>query len=105
MNENVRYAWATALESGRYKQGRGALNRDGACCVLGVLCELAASAGVVQRTEARWDYIKYDDNVAHLPESVRIWAGIELREPEKLMKYNDQDKLGFGELANIVRGL
>ena len=33
--------WIAALRSGKYKQGKGALQRNESFCCLGVLCEVA----------------------------------------------------------------
>ena len=46
MNEEIKALWLTALRSGDYKQGKGALNKNGKFCCLGVLCDLAVKAGV-----------------------------------------------------------
>jgi hypothetical protein len=41
MKKNVAIKWAKALESGRYKQGKGRLKtQDGRYCCLGVLCRV-----------------------------------------------------------------
>lgn len=39
MRKDVKELWISALRSGNYKQGKGALNRRGNFCCLGVLCE------------------------------------------------------------------
>lgn len=41
MDQELKSKWIAALRSGKFKQGEGALCRDGAYCCLGVLCEVA----------------------------------------------------------------
>jgi len=77
----------TALRSGEYTQGRGALavqNEDGVrhCC-LGVLCDLAVKAGVnVPVTTAPGGLILFDGSDLVLPFSVQRWADIEGINPD-----------------------
>lgn len=40
LKPEIKAAWLTALRSGEYEQGRGALNRGGKFCCLGVLCDV-----------------------------------------------------------------
>ena len=40
MDKELKAKWVTALRSGKYSQGKGALLRDGLYCCLGVLCEV-----------------------------------------------------------------
>lgn len=56
MNPKIKAAWAAALRSDEYTQGSGLLARrkvggSWCHCSLGVLCELAAQAGVVVGVE------------------------------------------------------
>ena len=46
MKYEVMKKWVAALRSGRYKQGRGALQSSDSFCCLGVLCHLASEEGV-----------------------------------------------------------
>lgn len=77
------------LRSGTYKQGEAALRKKGndgepdTFCCLGVMCEVAAEAGVVTVRYAgedrqSYDYVSPDGTVesAYLPPSVIEWAGI-----------------------------
>lgn len=97
MREDVKRAWTAALRSGEYIQGNGALVHripEGAegegetrhCC-LGVLSDLAAKEGVVERVEDL-DGTPYGyrspgtliENAA-LPSAVSVWAGLDTDSP------------------------
>ena len=84
MREDVKAQWVAALRSGEFEQGRGSLHEqrvDGssAFCCLGVLCELAVEAGVVERGEVPTfpsSVIDYDGDTGILPLKVMRWAGM-----------------------------
>ena len=40
MRKSIKTKWIKALRSGQYKQGQGALYRNGRYCCLGVLCRV-----------------------------------------------------------------
>lgn len=84
MNPDVKPIWTGALRSGQFKQGRGALARqtkDGIeYCCWGVLCQLAAEAGIIEPPTTAWegdDLLKFDECTALPPYSVLAWAGLE----------------------------
>lgn len=91
MNPNIKAQWLDALRSDEFEQGTGTLTRvndDGtkSHCCLGVLCELAADAGVVQRTvdetQVEQGIVGYTDGqngaeVSILPHAVADWAGLD----------------------------
>lgn len=114
--------WVEALESGKYRQGRGYLNREGRFCCLGVLCELAADEGVVDRvTRVGLDgnYVNYGGCSAVLPDEVISWAGLASPNPpvryqdtyggdsflrvSDLVFENDGNGRTFWEIANLIR--
>jgi hypothetical protein len=122
MKPEIKAKWIEALRSGEYAQGRLALRTDDGYCCLGVLCDLAAKAGVVEwlgddEDEEPWDgkYLCYapDDfnereNLV-LPDSVAAWAGLEDKAPKVedrwLATLNDHGKT-FAEIADMIeRGL
>lgn len=80
-------AWMTALRSGEYEQGKGALQtvgKDGKAtfCCWGVFCDLAVKAGVPvtvsdSHSMSAGKYVVYDGATAYPPESVMEWAGVE----------------------------
>lgn len=88
MNRDVQLAWEAALRSGDYAQGAGALcwlRHDGPplYCCLGVLCELAADAGVAERVDLdgqrAYRAAGSDDPAQsnyYLPVAVQEWAGL-----------------------------
>lgn len=135
--------WVTALESGDYAQAKRTLNRvtphpteehadyaqTGFCC-LGVLCDLAVKAGVIEaptvnrRGEA--EYGGAEGGTAFLPPEVRDWAGLLGNNPEvnyerakywnfdvdesevytatgPLSDLNDEQGKAFPEIAQIIR--
>ena len=113
MNENAK-AWVEALRSGKYKQTRRRLHdNDGYCC-LGVGCEIAVEAGVIQppkeRRRGEWVLYLYDDNHVTLPKAVQDWLGLstqtgdfKLRNgmPECLSGMND-DGADFEWIADVI---
>lgn len=130
MNPVVRDAWTAALESGDYQQGQGALydelkytTVDGTLsftpvfCCLGVLCDLAAKAGVIRLSEERTVYETpdgpyYRDRCGGtLPEAVARWAGLWDSDPYvnlpdgrfSLTNCNDNRGLTFPEIAQAIR--
>ena len=83
MKKNIMEKWVKALRSGKYKQGKGYLNRynDTFCC-LGVLCELYNNHLIwsdqegIKRSHV-WEYwYNYDGLDSSLPKCVMEWAGI-----------------------------
>lgn len=88
MKTDIKELWTTALRSGDYKQAAGRLYASeikGYCC-LGVLCELAVEAGVIEpRKDTVYGNVIYasffDGNELDLPVSVREWAGLEDADP------------------------
>jgi hypothetical protein len=94
--EEIRREWVRRLREPDRKQGKRVLHRiatDEQCC-LGVLCEVAFEAGVVEREEYDgleggpvWQYGKagHDDvqelSAAILPRSVAEWANVGQRNP------------------------
>lgn len=92
MKTEIRTQWATALRSGEYLQGTGYLHEQDTYCCLGVLCALAAKAGIVH-TETDCDervaYISNEDPMGKgqssntiLPKAVADWAGLPDTSPE-----------------------
>jgi hypothetical protein len=106
MNPEIKAQWVTALRSGEYKQGKGYLNRGGKFCCLGVLCDIAEKAGVVE-TQAPSDspyvggvqYKNVDEDGhtyyvdAYPPNGVREWAGLERSDPLTRIRHNETSQL------------
>ena len=111
MNKEVKALWIAALRSGEYKQGKGSLhlvNPSGETyCCLGVLCDLAWKAGIVERTFLEGDEAgmvgayKYgvgeDAYTGVLPSDVMGWSGVEFEDGQ----YGDGCSDNFGRLTNL----
>lgn len=120
MNKEIAMKWADELESGRWKQGKGALNTaDKRHCCLGVLCEMAVAAGVrVKKRKATkaqlesdslaGDYRSYAGALSTPPASVVRWAGMNDSDgnpfinDEAIAEHNDQGA-SFKKLAKLIR--
>lgn len=92
MKAAIKAQWLADLRSGDFKQGKGALNvvePDGShlFCCLGVLCEQAVKAGVIDppthdtfantmRYPDPWPDFPGNTNVGTLPLKVVQWAGL-----------------------------
>lgn len=111
MNQEVKEKWVAALRSGEYEQGRGYLNRGEQFCCLGVLCEVAITAGV-DLPKARLDNgtTKYGGNHTVLPSAVRDWSDLPSLlgdmvsisgKLEKLAGHND-DGRSFVQIADAI---
>ena len=101
MNEDVKRLWVDALRSGDYKQGRHALNKDGAFCCLGVLCEIAHKLGVVSKKQYENVFL-YDDDSLSLPLKVSEWS--ELESQYELASMNDRGE-SFTQIADYIENI
>ncbi|HEY6018332.1 MAG TPA: hypothetical protein VIY48_00070 [Candidatus Paceibacterota bacterium] len=130
MNKEIAELWTEALRSGDYDQATGTLvSVDGSngeivgYCCLGVLCDLAVSAGVAVEYEGPkkhvgeydptdpedvyWTGVKYDSSDALLPMSVMNWAGMGANDgswgdsPDSLAVLNDAG-FTFDRIARII---
>jgi len=121
MNPVIKGQWIAALRSGDYTQGHGWLSADGDYCCLGVLCELAVHAGVIERLDngenpdGAISYgVEGDVNRQVLPQKVRIWAELDEVDPivsnpspeypddtDSLANMNDGGYT-FGEIADAI---
>lgn len=134
MNTEQKTAWLEALRSGEYAQGSRALATDigdgqYAYCCLGVLCDLAVKAGVIEAAPslvspdvlaftADGDELGYGFTAA-LPPEVSEWAGLLERNPSvkyvggnsSLASLNDgwypplegePIRLSFTEIADVI---
>lgn len=67
--------WASALESGRFNQGRGRLNEQDRYCCLGVLCEITG--------------IDYSGQAGYPPEKLPEVTGLSGDDIEIFVSLND----------------
>lgn len=113
MNPEIKEQWVTALRSGKYIQGTGRLRRKRGVfldepetfCCLGVLCEIAAEAGVTRRAEIERNHYSYDGAGMSPPQSVCDWAWlISPGDPgiHALIDLNDAQKLSFDQIAAYI---
>ncbi|MEU9871081.1 hypothetical protein AB0C87_24840 [Actinomadura sp. NPDC048021] len=119
MDAEKKELWATALESGRFKQGKGKLEAGGEHCCLGVLCRVAIENGLDIRVEPYEHSIEtgekptaFDDATNYPPESVEKWAGFDTDNPMveveelgavSLVSLNDTYGYTFEEIAKLIR--
>lgn len=135
MDPAIRVLWTTALRSGQYPQTTGLLCRTGdqrsfqctcpSCvkrtagyCCLGVLCELAVAAGIVERSNVDDETAPHaaygiggDWSARALPSAVMRWAGLSSDDPavvlpdgssETLSCCNDVNRMTFLAIADVI---
>lgn len=118
MDKEIRAEWLKRLRSGEYKQGRATLKAEYAdgvvkFCCLGVLCEIAAEQGVIERTTERTRevvFTSYDGDSAGLTGDVLSWACIEGMDALgrlsggviSLSGMNDSGGRTFCEIADVI---
>ena len=119
MKKEIAEIWVKALESGKYKQTKGALKKKDKYCCLGVLCDLSEqgefiNAGLVNGNIdiSHEVYVLPNGNkgASELPYEVVKWADmsdsmgcfIKTADSETLSELNDSGK-SFTEIAEIIR--
>lgn len=113
MKPEIKTKWTTALRSGKYKQGKGGLCRDGKFCCLGVLCDLFVreQQEIKPSNSNRWSqhhsnrYVLFGE-YAILPIEVMNWAGLEEQNPHipfvgSLASTNDRG-MSFSAIADLI---
>jgi hypothetical protein len=102
---NVKDRWVTALRSGNYIQGMGFLNANGQLCALGVLCDLAEQAGIAEGVPDEVSgVVYYDDSTSVLPDSVRVWAGLDENDPIVEVEAGDTDGFEKHPISDLNDG-
>lgn len=119
MKLDIKTQWVAALRSGEYPQGRAVLkSSDGKYCCLGVLCDLAVKAGVIEETDQTMRAISGDDEYwgvvftgdglvnheqfATLPRAVIEWAEVNGDNPHvPVERPGDLDAFGAPSLAEL----
>lgn len=106
LNKEFIQKWIEALRSGRYDQGRGALNRDNKFCCLGVVCDIS-DLGQWESPEDGFT-IEYvvgiNRDAAKLPISVMGLIGIDRAIQSHLIQMNDSG-MSFKEIADYLEEL
>lgn len=107
----ARALWVTALRSGKYQQGQGALLRNGKYCCLGVACEVAIAHGVPISRVLRGGDTLFGGAGEQLPGIVRDWLGLvnmngvyveDDFSPRALYADNDHCWKSFAQIADII---
>lgn len=113
MNPDVKQAWLTALRSGEYKQGVGGLHSGNTWCCLGVICDLAAKAGIGHWEDGQ-GYLYFmaagESTYDYPPSPVVNWAGLDISNPRiqrtPITDYNDGaggvPGHTFAEIADLI---
>ncbi len=123
MNKAIKKQWVDALRSGKYVQGKRALHilDPTTFCCLGVLCELAVKAGIVNKFDVGYTVFDkpacaygqdelHDLSTQSLPSAVMDWANLlHPRGPEvvisgsydRLTVHNDTGKT-FNQIADAI---
>jgi hypothetical protein len=115
MDKEIKDQWLEALRSGDYVQGYTYLEYGGRYCCLGVLCELAVKAGVIEVIESKLEgngtIYGYANDTATLPEKVVEWANLPDANPvvgdqgqfhRTLSQINDHRNHDFNAIATLI---
>lgn len=116
MDSAIKHRWQTALESGAYQKGHGALKQmdhEGNLryCCLGVLCELAVEDGVIP--PSAHDSKHWNDRIfsfgkdadmtsGYLPDSVKDWAGLEYSNPRVSVPGHERARTWSNDEVNLA---
>lgn len=104
MKPEIKAQWLTALRSGEYKQGTGALRNGNAFCCLGVLCDLAAKQGV-GKWEVTGVFTVESERAGLLtPVAVAVWAELPHYNPRVGRIYDDDWRFGVADYNDGVEG-
>lgn len=105
MNREVKDLWVTALRSGKYVQGHTGLlehgnGKESVYCPFGVLCSVAADAGICTRTVDENGRVSYVDSSGDpqdeiLPADVASWAGLDSKSELILTYRGDREPLSY----------
>ena len=112
MKKEIAKIWVAALRSGKYKQGTSYLRKGDEFCCLGVLCDLAIKADVIDEAiphpSGRQGIFCFDDGSTEmLPKTVQEWSGLNSDDGaiaavhHDLASFNDDGK-PFSEIADII---
>lgn len=109
MKKAIKDKWIAALRSGEYKQGKGALQKEGAFCCLGVLGDCMPELVHWKQTAALNKLLvasnvevgHYDHSGATIPNVVREKIGLSNGDQAHLMYQNDSGA-SFQEIADWI---
>ena len=98
MDAKIKQLWVNALRSGKYRQARGFLRKNGAMCCLGVLCEIQG----MDWKKAKEEY--FDFVTDDVPREFN--AGLRRPQRHTLAEMNDGEmghkKHSFREIADYI---
>lgn len=110
LKPEIKDEWLRRLRSGNYKQGQHSLKRqtpDGEMlhCCLGVLCEIAAEAGVARPSKRVADendgtVYTFDHDAGLLPSAVAEWSGLDGPSPNLDNPYGNIPEVKGTDLAH-----
>lgn len=115
----LRERWIAALRSGQYIQGRHQLRKNDTFCCLGVLCDLYDKSGwrlssyPSEKVQWRNDEMGFSRHAAYdggtglygsdlPPPALLRLVGISRENANALIRANDNLKLSFKEIADII---
>lgn len=118
MNPEIKAQWVAALRSGEYQQGKRYLrrqwnNEEPQYCCLGVLCDLAAKAGVVTKSvkplglslKATYYGAENKDDAKVPIRAIADWAGLRHPIPSVLVEQDNgafKDRVMLTELNDVA---
>lgn len=103
MKPEIKKQWVEALRSGEYIQGTNRLQSGGKFCCLGVLCDLAEKAGVIEGIPSGcYDATLYDGSVSFLPSKVQRWAGLSTDYPRVVCVWGEASRVRPGRMALTI---
>jgi hypothetical protein len=104
MNPKYKASWLTALRSGQFEQGRGALQNGSKYCCLGVLCRIAGVPRTVatESTVYAAGAVLFGGMATLPPTWCQAEFGLTFDEIDHLTILNDMDKLNFNQIADYI---
>lgn len=100
MNKQLLKDWIDALRSGKYKQGHGALFRNGKYCCLGVLMEIAYPEDEWEISPDTYGIMK--GCATTIPEFLLQDIGLHRDDVSYLIEINDKSGYSFTQIADYL---
>lgn len=97
--------WVEALRSGKYQQGKRALNKDNKFCCLGVAFDVLDGSWMRHKSGpdtwgVAWDNLHTYMSTLPLPTLAEL--GFSIKQHDKLIKMNDKEGKSFEEIADYI---
>ena len=109
MKKADKKAWVAALRSGKYKQGRGFLCRDGKYCCLGVAYDVLFDGDWERCSKHIWRPAGSQDEGELIPRSsdylsrsIERSLGLSLGSQILLSRCNDENRDTLAEIADLI---